>query len=271
MPAFKLILCYDGTAYAGWQSQRNKPTVQDTLEAAIREVTGQSLRVLASGRTDAGVHALGQVVGFEVDTRLSAEVFHRALNANLPDDIAILELSEVPAGFHPTHHAVRKRYRYIIYDGPHRNVFQRQYCWQYPYGVLDADAMHAAAAALLGRHDFSSFESQGSRRKSSVRTISHISVCRRGTVGSDLPSADAVRAGEGRGESSESSGPWIVVEVEADGFLYNMVRAIVGTLAEVGGGIRPVTWPAEVMQAANRGAAGRTAPPQGLFLVNVDY
>ncbi len=200
MRTLKLTLAYDGTAYAGWQSQLGKPTVQDTLEHAIAKVTGQRLRVMASGRTDAGVHALGQVVGFRTDSALPPEVLVRALNATLPHDIAVLEAVEVPEGFHATHHAVRKRYRYLIYDGAIRDVFQRHFVWHYSYGRLDAAAMHRAAAALVGRHDFRSFQSSGAERKSSVRTISDLHV-ERGRA-SNLPSpfrrgaADEGRAGD---------------------------------------------------------------------------
>jgi tRNA pseudouridine38-40 synthase len=245
MRTIKLTLAYDGTGYAGWQVQSDRPTVQSTLEAAIEKITGQRSRTIASGRTDAGVHALGQVVGFRTDTHLSPEVLARALNAELPRDIAVLEAAEVAEGFHPIRDVVRKRYRYVLHDGPVRDVFRRAYCWHYCGGRLDADAMHRAAQTLLGQHDFSSFETAGAERGTSVRTVSDIFARR--------------------------SGDWITVEVEADGFLYNMVRAIVGTLVEVGRGARPESWVGEVLEAADRSAAGPTAPPQGLFLVQVDY
>jgi len=244
----KLTLAYDGAAYAGWQVQPGRNTVQGALEAALAKVTGAPVRVVASGRTDAGVHALGQVAGFTTDSPLGPAVLLRALNAELPRDVAVLEAVEVHEGFHPIHDAVRKRYRYLIHDGPVRDVFRRGYCWQHP-GRLDAGAMHRAAQALVGKHDFSSFESSGAERLSSVRTVYAISV--------------------GRGRGAE--GHLVTTEVEADGILYNMVRAIVGTLVEVGRGARPESWPAEVLQAADRRAGGPTAPPQGLFLVRVEY
>ena len=249
MRTLKLTVAYDGTAYAGWQVQVDRTTVQSTIEAAIAQITGRKTRILASGRTDAGVHALGQVVVFQSETRLEPEVLRRGLNAILPDDIAVLEVADVHAGFHPTRHAVRKRYRYVIHNGPVRDVFQRRYCWHYTCGHLDAEAMDRAAAALLGTHDCSSFETSGSEREHSVRTISDIRVER------------------GRGEDRDR----VTIEVEADGFLYNMVRTIVGTLVDVGRGFRPESWPGEVLRAMNRRAAGKTAPPQGLFLVKVDY
>ncbi len=248
MRTLKLTLLYDGTAYAGWQVQPGQVTVQGTLEAAIGKVTGQAVRVLASGRTDAGVHALGQVVGFSSETDLPTDVLRRALNAELPHDLAVLDVAEVPDGFHAVRDAVRKRYRYVIHDGLVREVFRRRYCWHHTHGRLDAEAMNRAAQVLLGTHDFSSFETSGAERESSVRTVSDISVER------------------GRGGECD----WITLEIEANGFLYNMVRAIVGTLVEVGRGARPESWPGEVLRAADRRIAGPTAPPQGLFLVNVD-
>ena len=171
MRFLKLTLAYDGTAYAGWQVQPHRVTVQGTLEAAVEKVTGQRVRMLASGRTDAGVHALGQVAGLRVDTRLSVADLHRALNAELPGDLAVLDVAEVPESFHPMRDALRKRYRYLIHDHPVRDVFRRATCWHYPYGRLDAPAMDRAAKALEGKHDFRSFETSGAERQSSVRTV----------------------------------------------------------------------------------------------------
>ena len=163
MRTLKLTIAYDGTAYAGWQFQPDQTSVQETLENAIAEVTGQRVRVLPSGRTDAGVHALGQVVGFRTDSALPPETLLRALNANLPADVAVLAVAEAPDDFHAISHVRRKRYRYVINDGPVRNVFGRHFVWHYIHGRLDAEAMHRAAAALGGTHDFSSFETAGAR------------------------------------------------------------------------------------------------------------
>jgi len=248
MRCIKLTLAYDGTAYAGWQLQADQSTVQGTLEAAIRQVTGTGGRTLASGRTDAGVHALGQVVGFRTESALAPDVLRRALNANLPADVVVLEAEEAPAGFHPIRDARRKRYRYVIYDGPVRDVFRRHYAWHVGCR-LDAPAMHRAAAALRGTHDFRSFETTGAPRKSTVRTVSDIWVR--------------------RGSDAESN--LVTLEVEADGFLYNMVRAITGTLVEIGRGAREESWAGAVLRAADRRRAGPTAPPQGLFLLWVKY
>ena len=248
MRSIKLTLAYDGTAYAGWQVQPGQNTVQDVLETAIEKITGEQLRAIASGRTDAGVHALGQVVGFRSETHLPPDVIRRALNAELPRDIAVLDAAHAADDFHPIRDAVRKRYRYVIHDGPIRDVFRRRYCWQYN-SRLDAAAMSRAARALVGTHDFSSFETTGAERKDSIRTVYELQV------------------EQGRGAQKDL----ITIEVEADGFLYNMVRAIVGTLVEVGRAAQDESWVAEVLAAADRRAAGPTAPPQGLFLVRVDY
>lgn len=248
MPTFKLTLSYDGTAYAGWQVQAQDRTIQGELERALRTILGTPVRAVASGRTDAGVHALAQVVSFACETRLGTGTLRKALNANLPRDLAVLDIQEAPPGFHAIRDAVRKRYRYVIQDGPTRDVFLRAYAWQISQR-LDVAAMRTAAATLLGTHDFSSFETAGSARVTSVRTITELQVQRCSGGQSDR----------------------IAIEIEADGFLYNMVRNIVGTLVAVGRGKQPPQWVAQVLTAKDRKRAGVTAPPQGLFLVQVDY
>lgn len=248
MRSILLTLAYEGTGYAGWQVQPGRRTVQGELEHALAAITGEPNRVIGSGRTDAGVHALGQAAAFQTSSTLAPEVFQRALNALLPRDIAVLQAAEVAPGFHPIRDAIKKRYRYVVRDGPVRDVFARRHSWHYRQR-LDADAMGRAAAHLVGTHDFSSFETAGAPRPDSIRTISDISVRR----------------------SSSSYRDQIILEVEADGFLYNMVRAIVGTLVEVGRNARDEAWVADVLAAADRRAAGPTAPPQGLFLMWVRY
>ncbi|MBN2578432.1 MAG: tRNA pseudouridine(38-40) synthase TruA [Pirellulales bacterium] len=266
MNTFRLTVAYDGTNYFGWQAQTKRPTVQAALEDAVEQVTGQKIRLLSSGRTDAGVHALGQVVRLRVETRLGPEELLGALNAVLPPDVAVRDVRAADEAFHPIRHALRKRYRYLILNGPVRDVLLRHYCWHYNKGLLDAEAMHRAAQSLRGKHDFSSFETAGAPRKSSVRTISDIFVRR-------MNEGRAGGQGGMFGELFLASSPddWIIFEVEADGFLYNMVRAIVGTLVEVGRGARPEGWIAEVLDSQNRRNAGPNAPPQGLFLVRVEY
>ncbi len=245
MPTFRMTVAYDGGAYAGWQMQVGQTSIQETLEAALAKVTGQSIRMVGSGRTDSGVHALGQVASFDSDTNLEPATLMRALNSELPGDIAVLSVALAPDRFHAQRWAKRKRYRYVLHDGRASDVFQRHYCWHI-YRRLAAERMHQAAQALVGRHDFTSFQTGGAARKSTIRAVFELTVAR---VSTDV----------------------IHVEIEADGFLYNMVRAITGTLVRVGRGSKPVDWPAQVLAAQHRGAAGRTAPPQGLFLVRVEY
>jgi tRNA pseudouridine38-40 synthase len=242
---FKLILSYDGTDFNGWQSQPAFRTVQQTLEEAIAKLTGEPrIRANASGRTDAGVHALGQVVNFFSTTRLASDVLRRAINAHLPDDVAVLAVEEMPQAFDANHDAVRKLYRYVIHDGDVPSPFVRRYACQ-SRRPLDAKAMARAATCLRGRHDFRSFETQWPNRMSSVRTITHLAVNR--------------------------CGDYIWLDVEADGFLYNMVRAIAGTLMNVGRGYWSETQVEQILQAGDRTIAGPTAPACGLFLVRVTY
>lgn len=244
----KLTVAYDGGAYAGWQVQPDKATVQGVFQDTWQNLTQECVRVTAAGRTDAGVHALGQVVGVVTDSRLSNDELHRGLNALLPNDIAVVSVENAREGFHATYDAVAKRYRYQIHNARAPSVFDRHYAWHFPH-PLDAAAMHAAGQELVGRHDFSSFETAGSERPDSIRTITELAV-KRGT--DDVTDR-------------------VTIDVAGDGFLYNMVRTIVGTLVEVGRGTRDVNWPAEVLAAQDRRAAGQTAPPHGLFLVSVDY
>jgi tRNA pseudouridine38-40 synthase len=298
MRTLKLTIAYEGTAYAGWQCQPDRMTVQETLETALKKITGESIRTLASGRTDAGVHALGQVVGFRTQSHLAPEIFVKALNANLPEDIAVLAAEEVSNDFHAIRDVVRKRYRYVIDDGPARDIFRRRYVWHYPYGRLDAAAMQHAARALLGKHDFRSFESSGAERATSVRTVFDLNVARQDDCWNiwKKGNEEGERGRGGEGECSRiqnlengcqqnlpvSPSPSLpvflpifnqslIIEIEADGFLYNMVRSIVGTLVQVGRGAKSEQWPGEVLAAQDRRRAGATAPPQGLFLVKVDY
>jgi tRNA pseudouridine38-40 synthase len=245
MRNLKLTLSYDGTDFNGWQTQPGYRTVQETLEAAIAAVTGeQRVRVNASGRTDAGVHALGQVVNFHSATHLPPEVLLRAVNANLPTDIVIRDAADAPAEFDANRHAKRKLYRYVIHDGAVHDPFLRRYYCQSRCRLDDA-AMRRAAGPLLGQHDFRSFETEWPNRQSSVRTITRLTVSR--------------------------FGDWLWLDVEADGFLYNMVRAIAGTLINVGRGYWPEAEVADILRAEDRTRAGPTAPATGLFLVRVTY
>lgn len=245
MRNIKLTLAYDGTEFHGWQTQPNGRTVQETLEAAVRAVTGdERIFCNASGRTDSGVHALGQVVNFHTATALGPDVLLRAINAHLPDDVVVKEAAEISVDFDANRDAIRKAYRYVVHDGPIPDLFLRRYTHHVKW-KLDHDAMRQAARFLLGAHDFRSFETDWPNRASSVRTIMHVGVSR--------------------------LGDFIWFDVEADGFLYNMVRAIAGTLIQIGRGHWPAGKLAEILAAEDRTQAGPTAPPQGLFLMRVTY
>ncbi len=244
MTNHKLTLSYDGTNFSGWQIQPGLRTVQETLELAIAEIIGTRPHANASGRTDTGVHAVGQVVNVRCETRLTASELLRAVNSKLPDDVVIREACEVPDAFDANRDALRKLYRYVIRDEPIADPFLRRFHCQ-SRQRLDAAAMARAASCLVGEHDFRSFETEWPNRKTSVRTITQLSVN---------------RAGES-----------IWIDVEADGFLYNMVRAIAGTLMNVGRGFWPEGKAAAILNALDRREAGPTAPACGLFLMRVTY
>ncbi|HZY88516.1 MAG TPA: tRNA pseudouridine(38-40) synthase TruA [Gemmataceae bacterium] len=244
MRNFRLTLSYDGTDFHGWQTQPGLRTVQQVLEDAIHKLTGERLRVNASGRTDTGVHAVGQVVNFRGETALASDVLLRALNAHLPEDVVVREAGGVPLEFDANRDAKRKLYRYVIHDGAVPDLFMRRYSHHSRY-QLDAAAMARAAAALRGEHDFRCFETEWPNRASSVRTVTHLALNR--------------------------MGDWLWLDVEANGFLYNMVRAIAGTLLNVGRGYWPESEVAAILASGDRTRAGPTAPARGLFLMRVRY
>ncbi len=253
MPTFKITIAYDGTDFSGWQAQPNQRTVQEVFEHAWQEITGEQLRVRASSRTDSGVHARGQVVGVKSETSIPADKIRCGLNAKLPDDVVVLSVELANDDFHATHQATGKRYRYRIHNDYRRPVFDRQFVWHMPK-PLDIEAMHRTGQALVGKHDFASFESAGSERETSVRTIFDLEVSRGPQQDNHLDPS-----------------PEIWIEIEGDGFLYNMVRAIAGSLVAVGLGRKPESWLSETLIAADRRIAGQTAPAQGLILLKVDY
>lgn len=270
--SLRLTIAYDGTDFHGWQVQPQQRTVQGEIEAAIQRITREPVRVIGSGRTDAGVHALGQVASVATDSRLPPPNFQRAVNSELPDDVLLLDVAEAPPGFHANGDCVSKRYRYQIDNGPLPNVFLRRTSWHHRR-PLDVDAMRRAAQALLGTHDFRSFESTGSERPDTIRTVLDIVVRQVARTMEPVPSVPtAGRAGSGIPRNMTAVPNGIIhIEVEADGFLYNMVRAIVGTLVQVGRGRMPIEWPGEVLSARDRRRAGPTAPPRGLFLLRANY
>ena len=245
MRNLKLTIRYDGTEYQGWQTQPGFRTVQETIEKAIASITQEPrIRLNCAGRTDSGVHALGQVANFYTHSTLSCETLIKAFNAKLPEDVAILKCEDIHQAFCANKDAIGKRYRYVINDSRVSDPFLRRYSWQYQRRLDDA-AMHRASQALIGRHDFRCFETNYPNRMTSVRTIADICVIRKDET--------------------------VLIEVEADGFLYNMVRAITGTLSQVGRGYWPEEKVKAVLEAMDRRLAGPTAPPQGLFMLFVKY
>jgi tRNA pseudouridine38-40 synthase len=244
VPTIKLILEYDGTDYAGWQRQPNRPTIQDAIETAIEGVTQTKVAVIAAGRTDAGVHALGQAASFRIDRTMTPREWTRALNAHLPSTIVVQSAAIMLDTFHARYSAKGKLYEYRLLNREPRPAVDRQYCWHI-YKPLNDASMNQAAMALIGSHDFSSFETQPTENDDPVCSLQHLTVIRQG---------DQLR-----------------VAVYADRFLKQMVRSIVGTLVEVGLEKRRPDELRAILNARNRSAAGKTAPPQGLFLTRVDY
>jgi len=248
MRTIKLILEYDGTEYRGWQRQKNGLSVQAILEERIAVITGERVKVIGSGRTDAGVHALGQVAHFRTASAIPAENLLKGINSLLPDDIVVKSLTDAPAGFHARIDARRKTYLYRLYNGVTRTALFRRYAWTVS-APLDVPAMRRAAAYLVGRHDFTSFCTVHTEAASFVREIFRLEISPTGTT----------------------AGSFLEIEVEADGFLRYMVRTIVGTLVEIGRGKRPPEEMTAILTGRNRDLAGMTAPPQGLFLKEVFY
>ncbi|HEY8156470.1 MAG TPA: tRNA pseudouridine(38-40) synthase TruA [Myxococcota bacterium] len=255
MPNFRLTLEYDGAGFAGWQVQAGGVrSLQGELEAAIERVTGVRTRVHGAGRTDAGVHAEGQVANLTLETTLAAPALQRALNALLPPDLAVVKAEIAPDAFHARYHALGKLYRYRIWNAARPSPLRAARVW-WVKPALDVAAMASAGALLLGTHDFASFQAVGSDVASTLRTLTRCDVL--AVPEPQVPEPNA------RGE--------IEIRVEGSGFLRHMVRILAGTLVQVGMGRRePGSLPA-VLAARDRRAAGPTAPPQGLTLVRVAY
>ena len=259
----KLTLAYDGAAYVGWQRQATGQSIQGLIEDALARIDGAPVVVFGAGRTDAGVHAVGQVASATVSTPLEPSTLQRALNAILPSDVRVASLEDAPDGFHARYSATGKTYEYWIWQGDVVPPFLRASCWQIPRR-LDVAAMDAAARLLEGRHDFGAFQSAGTAVKTSVRTM------RSARVAAGTPRS-ALVASPFEPATVDVGGHPVVVRVEADGFLRHMVRAIVGTLVEVGDGRRDPATMVDLLDRARRREAGPTAPPHGLVLVRVHY
>ncbi|MDP2942666.1 MAG: tRNA pseudouridine(38-40) synthase TruA [Candidatus Omnitrophota bacterium] len=235
---------YDGTNYSGWQSQKNSRSIQDTTEAALKRITGRKARLISCGRTDAGVHALGQIANFKTASHILLYKLQRGLNSVLPKDIVIKEIREAPLKFHSRFDARSKVYTYTILNGPAPAAISRNYVHHVPY-KLNFGLMRREARCLVGKHDFKSFQAADKVERSSIRTIKRLDI--------------------------KKAGNSIKITVEADGFLYNMVRNIIGTLVEIGRGrLKPGSM-GKILKAKNRKLAGPTAPAKGLCLTEVKY
>jgi len=240
----KLVIHYDGTNYHGWARQPNHLTIQGTIENVLKHLCGGRIEIVGSSRTDAGVHALGQVAHFDIESPVPTENFAKALNNLLPEDIVIADAIETSETFDAISNTKSKLYRYTICTEPVRPVLRIHHCWHRP-GQLDTEKMKQAAVRLIGQKDFKSFASAADQRESSVRTILKCDVVK--------------------------NNPFIYIDVEADGFLYNMVRNIVGTLVEVGRQRWEPEYIDEILAAKDRCAAGPIAPAGGLCLMEIYY
>ena len=239
-----LTVEYDGTNFCGWQKQEGLRTVEGEVEKAVLKSTGKSVKIYASGRTDAGVHAYGQVANFKISTTIPGERFLFPLNDKLPEDICIRKSREVPYDFHSRFSAEEKTYRYLILQDELRSPLMRNYAYQVSY-KLDVDKMREASKYIIGRQDFTSFTPIKSSIDKNIRTV----------ISSDI----------------KTDGNMIVFEITGNGFLHNMVRIIVGTLIEVGYGKREPEDVREIVRLKDRDKAGHTAPSKGLYLMNVKY
>lgn len=239
----RLVVAYDGTNYHGWQVQKNGITIESELNRALLELTGEEIQVIGASRTDAGVHALGNIAVFDTLSPIPAGKFCYALNARLPEDVRVMKSDEVPADWHPRKRESRKTYEYRISIGEIQQPVKRLYAY-HVYRKLDLEAMRAAAKFLVGEHDFKSFCQENAQVESTVRTLYEVTI-----------------------EEKQD----LIVRVTGNGFLYNMVRIIVGTLLEVGyGRITPGKIP-QILEAKDRAAAGPTAPAKGLTLIKYEF
>jgi tRNA pseudouridine38-40 synthase len=258
----KIVLAYDGSRLVGWQRQPEGASIQGALEEALAAIEGRPVTVTGAGRTDAGVHALGQVASCRIAHPLGVEAVRRALNARLPDDVRVLTVDEVSADFHARYSATSKTYRYFVLTDPVCRPFLRPYVWHLPRR-LDLDAMRLAAECLRGEHDFAAFRGTGSEVKTTIRTLTDIRIARSGT---------AAFFGQAFETGPAASDDTIVCfEFDGNGFLRHMVRNLVGSLVEIGQQRQPVEWVGALLAGGDRRQAGMTAPASGLFLVEVRY
>jgi tRNA pseudouridine38-40 synthase len=259
MRNIRLTLAYDGSGYVGWQNQPNGTSVQSVVEAGIREFTGTKPSLIAAGRTDAGVHAMGQVANFRTESAIPCQGFKAGLQTYLPRDVLVINAEEVPLDFHATYAAKRKHYCYVIQNCRATHPFLRNYAYEF-HADLDDRAMHDAGQVLVGQHDFRAFETQHPNTATSVRTVFDLRVqrCAQWILWNNWC-------------PRRQRGDFVTIDIEADGFLYNMVRTIAGTLIRVGESKWDANNVREILERGERPLAGPTAPACGLYLVRVDY
>lgn len=258
MKNIKLTLEYDGTNYSGWQIQRDPHrSIQKILYDCILKVSGEGVKLISSGRTDSGVHALGQVVNFKTESKMEGPVWKRAINSLLPEDITVLKSEDVETTFHSRFDAKSRVYSYIILNQESQSAFLRNYTYHIPF-PLDLDRMKRASSAILGEHDFSSFRASSCSAKRPIRRI--IDIIIGNEIMAKIPWV-----------SYSTEGNIITITIEATAFLHHMARNIIGTLIEIGRGRFGLEKMAEIIQAKDRTKAGPTAPPHGLYLVTVKY
>lgn len=263
MRNIKLTIEYDGTNYHGWQSQLDGNTVQDYINKVLCELTGEKINVTGSSRTDTGVHAYGQVANFFTDSNIPEDKYTFAMNARLPEDIVVVRSEEVDMDFHARFSTKGKKYRYLIHNSTYPSALLRHRAYHVFY-PLDVDAMSEAAQFFLGTHDFKAFMATGSIVKSTVRTINDIAVYETNLGKTSIQ-------GSYRNHTMNKQSCMVTLDISGDGFLYNMVRIIAGTLVQVGyGKIRPWDIPG-IIEAGDRRKAGKTAPAFGLYLLEVFY
>lgn len=275
MRRIRIVVAYDGTNYCGWQIQPNGITIEEILNRQISKLTGEDIRIIGASRTDSGVHALGNVAVFDTESRIPGDRFAYALNQKMPEDIVIVRSDEVSLDWHPRYqNEISKTYEYHIYNAKVRNPLKSRYSTFVSFD-LDVEKMQEGAKYILGEHDFASFCNVRTNAKDTVRTVHEISITE---IPMNMPQVMNVGSEDGvstkhliRENLNSESGKEIVIRVTGNGFLYNMVRIIAGTLIRVGRGFYEPEKIKEILDAKEHTSEGITAPPNGLVLVSIDY
>lgn len=272
MRRIRIVVAYDGTNYCGWQIQPNGITIEEILNRQISKLTGEDIRIIGASRTDSGVHALGNVAVFDTESRIPGDRFAYALNQKMPEDIVIVKSEEVPLDWHPRYQdEISKTYEYHIYNAKVRNPLKSRYSTFVSFD-LDIEKMREGAKYILGKHDFASFCNVRTNTKDTVRTVHEITIAE---IPDDMQrtpnTCQEDHLSAGHSDKENESAKEIVIRVTGNGFLYNMVRIIAGTLIRVGRGFYEPEKIKEILEAKKHTSEGITAPPNGLVLVSIDY